>query len=90
MEPIRFDLDNGLSLIILPENSQRDGSHSCTFQLYAGSPGNEDQSLSDLNNYSGLIAFDWANQEFYYTRGNRAIPSEEIFQVIECIKNKIY
>jgi hypothetical protein len=90
MKPIYFDLDNGLSLIILPENKERDGTHTYTFQLYAGSLGSEDKRLNALNNYVGMISFDWANQEYYFTPGNQAISHSEILQLIACIKTKIY
>jgi hypothetical protein len=88
MKPIYFDPGNGLSLVILPESKESDAGHACSFQLYYGSPGNGERSLCDLNNYTGLISFDRASQEFHYTPGNRAISSEEILQVIACIKTK--
>lgn len=90
MKPIYFTLNNGSSLIVLPENKERDNSHSCTFQLYVGSPANKDKSLKDLNNYSGMISFNPASQAFYFTPGNRAISSDEVLKIIECIKTKIY
>lgn len=90
MKPIYFNLDNGLPLIILPENEVRDNSYTCTFQLYVGSPGERNKSLNNLSKYLGLISFNWASQEFYFTPGNRAIASDEILQIIECIKTKIH
>lgn len=89
MKPIYFDLDDGLSLTILPENNEEDGTQTCTFQMYAGSSA-RDKGLNDLNNYSGMISLDQNSQEFYYTPGNLALSCEEILQLIEHIKSKIY
>ncbi|WP_183577818.1 hypothetical protein HDF18_10600 [Mucilaginibacter sp. X5P1] len=85
-----FNLDNGLTVIILPENKENDGEHTCTFQLYYGNRGNIAQSLSDLNNYSGLISYELVSKEFYYTPGNMTFSIVEISQIIAYIKNKIY
>lgn len=90
METICFDLDSGLSLIVLPENNERGGSHTCTFQLYAGGSGKADKCLSDLNNYAGMISFDWQSQAYYFTPGNLAVSAGEILQLIGHIKTKIY
>ncbi len=90
MEPICFNLDNGLSLIILPEYRHGDDGQTCTFQLYYSSRSNEAKSLNDLNNYSGMISFERTSQEFYYTPGNLALSRQEILRLIEHIKRKIY
>jgi hypothetical protein len=89
MGPMFFNLDNGLSLIILPEKTENEGGKGCNFHLYYCSPDNEEKSLNDLRNYVGLISFDGASQEFYFTAGNLSITSNEILQVINSIKTKI-
>ena len=90
MSPMFFNLHNGLSLIILPEKMENEGGQSCNFHLYYSNPGNEEKSLNDLHNYAGLISFDGASQEFYFTAGNMAVSSKEVLQVIASIKTKIY
>jgi hypothetical protein len=90
MKPFFFNLDSGLSLIILPENKSSDTDSTYTFQLYNGDKRNMGNSLNDLNNYAGLISFDWASQEFYYTPGNLSISSAQILELIALIKTKIY
>ena len=89
MKPIFFNLDNGVSLIIIPENKENEDGPINTFQLYHGSRSNFDKSLANLNNYSGLISFDQASNEFYYTPGNLPFSATEIAQIIACLKTKI-
>ncbi len=90
MKPFFFNLDNSLSLIILPENKGRAADSTYTFHLYNGNKQNMGNSLNDLNNYAGLISFDCAGQEFYYTPGNLTISNPEILRLIAVIKTKIY
>jgi hypothetical protein len=89
MEPIFFKPDNGVSLIIFPENKGNHGGLINTFQLYHGNSGNLMKCVNDLNNYSGLISFEQDSQEFYYTPGNLPLSTVEILQVMSCIKTKI-
>ena len=89
MNPMFFNLDNGLSLIILPAKMANNEGQNCNFHLYFSIPGNEENSLNDLHNYAGLISFDAASQEFYFTAGNMAVSSKEVLQVITSIKTKI-
>lgn len=89
MKPVYFKLANGLPIVILPERRGSDHNTACIFQVCYGTPEQQVRSLDDLNNYFGLVSFDPANQQFYYSSGNRMIMSDEILQVIDCIKNKI-
>jgi hypothetical protein len=90
MNPIYFNFADGLSLTIFSENKDSDAGHTCTFQLYYSGVDNQEKRSGNPGNYSGLISFDRANQEFYYTPGNRAISGDQLLQVIACIKTKIY
>lgn len=89
MKPIFFKLDNGLSLVMLPEHTGDETGHTCTFQLYYSTTGNELKGLSDLNNYSGMISFNRESREFDYTPGNPGLSYPQLLRLIEHIKTQI-
>lgn len=84
MRPFPFHLDDGTLLMVHPEAKGSDAGCSSTFQLYHG------RRLNDLNNYSGLISFDPASQEFYYTPGNLSLSNDELLKLISILKTNIY
>ena len=89
MKPLYFELDYGFPVTILPGEPDERNKDTQVFQLYFGSPTTQEKSLNDLNNYFGLVSFDSVSQQFYYSPGSRLISSDEILQVIDCIKSKI-
>lgn len=89
MEPLYFELDFGLPVTILPKGQDGHDNGTRMFQLYYSGPDQEGKSLCDLNNYFGLVSFDPANQQFYYSPGSRTISSDDILQIIDCINIKI-